>query len=275
MSHRHDDADPVEHDPTGVRALLGSLPDPGPMPEHLVARITAALEQESRRPAGSADGATARTGAAAGWDPPPVPRHLAAAAPSSPAGGAGVVPLRRRRAWVLGAAAAAVVALGLGGVVVDRLSPGGLQASLGIAGSGDDAGAAESAAGGSADRPALVAEDGTLGVVVLATGTDYTAGSLAALAGGLPRAPGDGAAAGARGDAPAEALAGPAGARACAAGLGVDPADTVAVDLATFGGRDAAVVVATAADGSSRAWVVERTCTAASPGIVRGPVALR
>ena len=40
MTHRHDDADPIEHDPTGMRALLGSLPDPGPMPDDLVARIT-------------------------------------------------------------------------------------------------------------------------------------------------------------------------------------------------------------------------------------------
>ena len=161
-------------------------------------------------------------------------------------------------------------------MVVDRLAPGGLQASLGIAGSEDDAGgAAESAAGGSAGAPPLVAEDDTLGVVVLATGTDYTADSFAALAAELPRAPGADAPAGARGDAAAGPLAGPAGARACAAGLGVDPADTVTVDLASFGGRDAAVVVATAVDGSSRAWVVERTCTAAAPGIVRGPVALR
>ena len=30
-------------DPTGVRALLAALPDPGPMPEQLAARIQAAL----------------------------------------------------------------------------------------------------------------------------------------------------------------------------------------------------------------------------------------
>ncbi|ANS79279.1 hypothetical protein SGUI_1883 [Serinicoccus hydrothermalis] len=35
-----------EHDPTGVRALLAGLPDPGPMPAHLVDRITARLEVE-------------------------------------------------------------------------------------------------------------------------------------------------------------------------------------------------------------------------------------
>lgn len=39
--HDHD-----EVDPTGVRALLSSLPDPGPMPAALVARITASLQAE-------------------------------------------------------------------------------------------------------------------------------------------------------------------------------------------------------------------------------------
>ena len=44
----HDDTAPVEHDPTGMRALLASLPDPGPMPDDLVARISAALAAEAR-----------------------------------------------------------------------------------------------------------------------------------------------------------------------------------------------------------------------------------
>lgn len=277
MSHRHDDADPVEHDPTGMRALLGSLPDPGPMPEHLVARITAALEQESRGGLGAVGTGRADTGTA-GWAPPPAPEHLAAATPASPGADGSVVPLRRRRTWVLGAAAAAVVALGVGGVVVDRLSSGGLQASVGIARSGDDAGAAESAAGGAADgaaeSPALVAEDGALGVVVVATGTDYSAATLWSRAAELPRSVGGEAPTVVRGDLAALPLAGPAAARSCASGLGVDPAETVTVDLATFEGRDTAVVVATTADGTSRAWVVERGCTAAAPGIVDGPMVL-
>ena len=59
-SHASGDGD---HDPTGVRDLLGSLPDPGPMPGDLVARITASLEAESR----------ARL-TASGHDPAPIPR---------------------------------------------------------------------------------------------------------------------------------------------------------------------------------------------------------
>ena len=48
---------PDDLDPTGVRALLANLPDPGPMPQDLVARISQslALEQE-RRTTGSAGG---------------------------------------------------------------------------------------------------------------------------------------------------------------------------------------------------------------------------
>ncbi|WP_298889905.1 hypothetical protein [uncultured Serinicoccus sp.] len=43
----HDpDAYEHEHDPTGVRALLSGLPDPGPMPEHLVHRIQTRLAVE-------------------------------------------------------------------------------------------------------------------------------------------------------------------------------------------------------------------------------------
>ena len=53
MTESHDDRTPVEHDPTGMRALLSSLPDPGPMPEDLVARITAALAHEAGADAGA------------------------------------------------------------------------------------------------------------------------------------------------------------------------------------------------------------------------------
>lgn len=38
-----------EHDPTGVRVILSSLGDPGPMPHDLVQRISASLAQEHAR----------------------------------------------------------------------------------------------------------------------------------------------------------------------------------------------------------------------------------
>lgn len=48
--------DAQEHDPTGVRALLAGLPDPGPMPEHLVRQIQTRLEVEREHLAGVAGG---------------------------------------------------------------------------------------------------------------------------------------------------------------------------------------------------------------------------
>ena len=40
---------PEDLDPTGVRSLLANLPDPGPMPDDLVARIAQSLELEQQR----------------------------------------------------------------------------------------------------------------------------------------------------------------------------------------------------------------------------------
>jgi hypothetical protein len=50
----HDGDVPFEDDPTGMRALLSGLPDPGPMPDDLVARIQASLLSESRSRAADA-----------------------------------------------------------------------------------------------------------------------------------------------------------------------------------------------------------------------------
>ena len=260
MTHRHDDADPIEHDPTGMRALLAGLPDPGPMPEDLVARITAALEEEARREASDPGAASSPVG----YDD---------------TGGGVLVPLHRRRAWqVLGAAAAAVVVLGVGGLVVEQVSPGGLQASLGLGQGGAADSAAMSGAGAEAGPPTregagLLARDDTLHVVVLATGTEYTGSSLATLAATLDEgagvAPGDATAARPAGS---DAVSDPLGARDCAAAVGIAPSEPVVVDLASFDGHSAAVLVATSSDGARRAWAVARDCRAGDPGVLDGPV---
>ena len=142
MTESHDDRTPVEHDPTGMRALLAGLPEPGPMPDDLVARITAALAAEADAGA---------TGTA-----PPSPLSAAAAADAtpdvpgperSPTAGATVVPLHRRRVRLrhLGVAAAVVGAVGLGGLVLST-TPNDLTASIGGASGADSAQDAESAA---------------------------------------------------------------------------------------------------------------------------------
>lgn len=58
---------PVEPDPTGVREILSSLRDPGPMPPDLVRRINASLSAEqARREAGWLEATRPERGSAAG-----------------------------------------------------------------------------------------------------------------------------------------------------------------------------------------------------------------
>jgi hypothetical protein len=266
VTESHDDRTPVEHDPTGMRALLANLPDPGPMPDDLVARITAALSAEVRGDAGVDAGATASA------TPSPTAAHASTAT---------VVPLARRRFGLkhLGVAAAVVAALGLGGVVLST-TPNALTAAIG-AGDGSDsqAGSAGRAEDQGADSAApgpmvaLVPPAGSGQVVVVMSGRSYAVADLAAGARALAAAPG----------APLPTLAAespgigpigtPLGARSCATTLGV-PADAgLLVDVAEVDGRPAAVLVADTAAGRS-AYAVERSCTTGTTGIVSGPVGL-
>lgn len=251
MTESHDDRTPVEHDPTGMRALLASLPEPGPMPEDLVSRITAALAAEAD--AGS----------------------------SSSSSGATVVPLPRRRLQLkhLGVAAAVVGALGLGGVVVSTAA-NDLTASGG-ADSAQDARSADdgSAQGGAESGPeapgsGFVPPAGTGEVVVVMSGRAYDAATLGDGAGLLVRAQ----------DEPLRSLAAespgigpigtPIGARTCADALGVPSSAGVLVDVAEVDGRPAAVLVVDAGAGTT-AYAVERSCTTGTTGLIDGPVVVR
>ncbi len=268
MSQQHDDTAPVEHDPTGMRALLASLPEPGPMPDDLVARISAALAVEAQRGDGidqlwSLDG------------------H---AAPSRPAGddgdtpdaGAQVVPLRRRLGLRHLAVAASVVAvLGLGGFLVKSL-PGDVMAAFGTnAGSADSAAVAEdSPAAAAGGRQALVAPAAGSGdVVVVMSGVDHAADRLDVTARELDDGTLDPIA-----DLSAESpslgpIATPIGARACATALGI-PADAgILVDISEVDGVSAAVLVVHSGAGRA-AWAVDRSCTTGNTGLIRGPVPL-
>ena len=257
MTHPHDDPTPVEHDPTGMRDLLAALPDPGPMPEDLVARITAALAEESRS-------AARTTGADAGT----------------------VVPLRPRRGgWRhLGVAAAVVTAVGLGGVALGAWPAdltGPMEALSGASGSQDSmAGAAESGVGaeapakGGADLSAPLSPDtDAADVVVVMSGMDHASATLAASATSL-----EGAGAEAVTPLTAESpgigpIATPIGARSCAAALGVPASAGILVDVSDVDGAPAAVLVVD--DGGTRtAYAVERSCTTGSPALIAGPVSL-
>ena len=128
VSQQHDDTAPVEHDPTGMRALLASLPEPGPMPDDLVARISAALAVEAQR----GDGIDQLWSLDDGTPGRPAARRRRRG--DDPDAGAQVVPLRRRIGLRhLGVAAAVVGVLGLGGFLVKSL-PGDVMAAFGTAG---------------------------------------------------------------------------------------------------------------------------------------------
>ncbi|MGL5908914.1 MAG: hypothetical protein ACRCZP_02865, partial [Phycicoccus sp.] len=169
MSSRHDD-DPVEHDPTGIRELLSRLPEPGPMPPDLVARISAALADES--------GGVARLrpdSTTASSDLGTMPRSDRTGPDDDRT--AVLVPSRRPRWQVLGAAAAVLAVVGLGGLVVSTM-PGGIEASMGM--SEDSAGSSgrgqQLAPRGEAGGRAAI---GGTDVQVVTTGTAYTSAGLA------------------------------------------------------------------------------------------------
>lgn len=232
-------------DPTGMRALLSSLPDPGPMPADLVERITASLEQQAEQ--GHSSGAL----------------H-----------GAGVVPLHRRHPWraaFLAAASAAAVLLVAVPLATGR-APGNLSALFGgassVAGSAADSGSMERAG-----RSAQGSSGAAVGAVsVRMTGTAYTRAGLAGQARALlaSTAPLLHPTAAAQ-PAPIGPMSTPAGVRACADVLGIAPEEPIAADVADFDGQPAAVLVV-GQTAAPTAYAVSRHCGPAGPDILAGPV---
>lgn len=252
------DPDDLDEDPTGIRALLGSLPDPGPMPDDLVARIQASLtaEQEARR------------------------RH-------DGSGGATVVPLAARRRWgwkQLGVAAAAVAAVAVG---LPALAGGGLSGVTALLAGESSSGSAGSADSSAMSSPALTppsdgatspgiavgerAPGATGTVTLVGTGTAYTAAALvqqvrASRENGT--SPGKGAPAGAAG--PAESQE---GLRACLTTLGVEAWMPVWADVASYEGREAVVAVVSS-DTGQQVYAVGPECDRTHPARLAGPVPL-
>ena len=248
---RHDD---VEHDPTGIRALLSALPDPGPMPPDLVARISASIAQEQ----------SAREGGT-------------------------VVPLRRRSwGWQhLGAAAAAGVVLAVGvPALLTGTGPGDVLASLGGSSSADSASSAEGASGSVADSGGVTEAPGSpaspgpttpgdkrvrsaVGDVALAaTGTAYTIAGLATQATTL------GTTFQASSAAKDHAVPhGEAGLRGCLTALGVPDGLPVRGDVATLDGVPAVIVLVDRGSTES-VYAVAPDCDAQHPRLLAGPLTL-
>ena len=226
---------PDEEDPTGIRALLGSLPAPGPMPDDVSRSISAALarEQEARAAQGSGSGNVA---------------PLARGRQGRRAGAA-----RWQRVAVSLGAAAAVAAVAVIGVsaLQDRQAPTTAVPT-----------AQRSTGGSLEDR-----------VVVESTGTNYTKPGLATQAAALEA--GNGPTLSPQEVKRVGAMATRAGIVACMQSIGkglLDDPDKITVDIAHYEGKPAVVVVVTK-DGSSTAWVVSRKCTQGEPPLA-GPTAV-
>lgn len=282
MSHPHDDTAPVEHDPTGMRALLSSLPDPGPMPADLVARISAALEAEAQADAeaGGNPGAQRQPGNGIDelWSPQGADSSVLPAGDvadeEAPAPEGRVVPLRRRVGLRhLGVAAAVVGVLGLGGYLVQAL-PGGGTASSSSFGAADSGAGADSPAGSRAQSaPEVAPTAGSGEVVVVMSGVDHESSRLEVTARRLDDGTLDPIAELSAESPSLGPIATPVGARTCADALGI-PADAgILVDLSEVDGLPAAVLVVHADTGRS-AWAVDRSCTTGNTGLIRGPVPL-
>jgi hypothetical protein len=263
---------PDDLDPTGIRALLSAMPDPGPMPADLVQRIQASIAAEQAARAGGV-----RPEATV------VPLH----AGSEHAG--------RRQRWqrfVLVAAAAAVAAVAVPALLsgspstwLTSLSAGTSQGSSAssmnelrsTASINSSSGAVRSDTGNAPGVPIPGASPLAVArVTIYASGTAYTAAGfarqaemfvthqLAPVAPPGSKAPGLGQAATATGLAP------------CLTALRLDSTAQVKADLATFEGRSAVVIVATSSTTPTTklAYAVDRGCTSGTVQVLAGPVDL-
>lgn len=234
--------EPIEHDPTGMRELLSSLPDPGPMPEGLEAAILARLSELREE----GDEVT-------GLPRPPARRPDADIVPLSAYGRSR--PDRHR--W-FAAAAGIAAAAAVGIVVTDGLQGDGWITSVIGADSSSDAAGAPAKAEGRADGGAE-ARDRTY---TLGSGTDYRAATLRTQASALLEGHGTFV----------DPATEPANAAACLRALGLE-SDSAMLDAATYEGRPAYVVVWTRGRQSS-VVVTQTSCGDSGPHTIVGPTAL-
>lgn len=254
-----------EPDPTGMRAVLRALPDPGPMPQDLADRIKASLAAEQ---AARAEAPDQRASAQA----PPVDlaayRH------------------RRRRTPLLAAAASIMAVAGVGVVTMTGM-PSAVVAIVTGGGSHDASTAAVGAPEAAADTQVRsgqgLADSSTSGsssplsagsVRLSASGREWSTDSLAVAAPGLL----DGQ------TTTPETLTSPSpgldpvttasGATDCATALGLDSTGGLAVDLGTHSGVPIVALAARSSLGGITVVIAERACGLDHHVVVQGPVTL-
>lgn len=241
----HVPAGAQDDDPTGVHALLSSLPEPDPMPEHLVERINASLAAEqTRRASGTSSGS--------------------------------VTPLltvghgRRVRLLfsIAGTAAAVALIAAVGGTMVMVNHPAAIaghaavarSAGAGVAGAGEPAGATDRSATGLAKTPPLIQ--------IRLSGTRYTQGDFATQARtlyGATLAPLQPMAVASSGVGPVGTAL---GLTECLNAIGAAGAQLIRADVAFYQGRPAVIIVTTT-NGVPMAYAVGRQCSHADAGVLR------
>lgn len=272
-----------DDDPTGMQQLLATLPDPGPMPPELIARITASLEREQDRRgpqapnvrplpprSGWRDGDQSGRGASRG-----LIVALSGAAAAAAVGGVVLINVLvpHRDADPSATAQLYVAAPGAASPTTtpapnaQEPSPGRAVVLNPVA----TGSARANSEGGSGATPH--AAQGTLDLHVQVSEHRYTRADLARAAGALWRSP----------SAPLAPLSaeapgiGPLGTElgmtACLSALGLDASRAV-VDLAFYESAPAVVVVTDEGDGT-QVRVVDRRCGAGSATTLAGPLAVR
>lgn len=245
-------SDPVQ---SAVRTLLRTAPDPGPMPTDVSRRIEESLGHAAVLRAGDHElfdelgfgDPEALVPVDEPADDMAFDGHDDTEVPSS--GDRTVVPFMRRRWPIVGAAAAGVAVLAIAGAVVvnQTRSGSGLAALPPANGTGGSAGS----------------------VHVQVSTTAYTKGNLATGAQTLLDSPGPDASVG---DAPSSGpLVTQSGAAACVATLGASDAGAVSIDLASYEGQPAAIVVVRRSD-STVVYAVQRDCGDGDAGIIQDAI---
>jgi len=233
-----------DDDPTGVRALLSSLPEPDPMPEHLVKRINASLAAEQAQRA---------------------TRMSTAAVTALPAGG-------RRRSWrlvfaIAGAAAALTLVALVGSNIFPLHQSATISGSAALAGTSNAGKTTGSALPSAANKAPSVAGAVTAPSLIRIglSGTRYTQAAFVTQAQGLLRAP-------FQPMATEPSSLGPAGTShgltQCLSAIGAAGAQVVRADVAFYQGRPAVVILATA-NGVTTAYVVGRQCSLTDAALMR------
>jgi len=230
-----------DDDPTGVRALLSSLPEPDPMPAYLVERINASLNAEQSQRAASFN---------AGLVTPLVATS------------------RRRPGRVLFAmaGAAAVVLVAVVGTNLFGINQQGASTTSAASIASAPHGASSPAPQGAYDKAAPDAASTPAVIQIRVSATQYTKADFTAQARTLSSA-----VFGASAPKAAEPLAAgrmdtEAGLSDCLRAVGVT-AKTVRADLAFYEGAPAVIIVATTKDGPI-AYAVARQCSLAGAAVL-------